>query len=125
MEPTQSLSLGEGAALLGETSCPLKATEDIWFGCCSCTYVTRDQHEIVNHLVAHGDEQYKYQPPSMSPASGSQVLSNTQKQKRDRLFKCKLCPQAFFCNSLLIHHIQTHTGEKPFKCKLCPQAFSD
>uniref|UniRef100_A0A147BE19 THAP-type domain-containing protein n=1 Tax=Ixodes ricinus TaxID=34613 RepID=A0A147BE19_IXORI len=39
--------LGDGATLLGETSCPLKVTENIWFGCCSCTYVTSDQRAIL------------------------------------------------------------------------------
>uniref|UniRef100_A0A0K8RED4 Putative c2h2-type zn-finger protein n=1 Tax=Ixodes ricinus TaxID=34613 RepID=A0A0K8RED4_IXORI len=51
MEPNQSSSHGDGATLLRETSCPLKVTEDIWFACCSCTYVTRDQHGIVSHLA--------------------------------------------------------------------------
>ncbi|CAN8026156.1 unnamed protein product, partial [Ixodes persulcatus] len=60
MEPTPTASLwdGVGAALLEETSCLLKATNEIWFRCCSCTHATRDQHEIVSHLVAHGDEQF-------------------------------------------------------------------
>ncbi|KAM7297018.1 zinc finger protein 502-like [Ixodes scapularis] len=53
MEPIPSSSWGDGAAPLGETSSPLKVTEDISFRCCSCTYVTKDQHGIVSHLVAH------------------------------------------------------------------------
>ncbi|CAN8007219.1 unnamed protein product, partial [Ixodes pacificus] len=52
MEPNQSSDPGDGATLLGETSCPLKVTENIWFGCCSCTYVTSDQRVIVSHLAA-------------------------------------------------------------------------
>ncbi|XP_040359524.1 zinc finger protein 629 isoform X1 [Ixodes scapularis] len=115
--------LGDGATLLGETSCPLKVTENIWFGCCSCTYVTSDQRVIVSHLAAHGDEQAKCQHPSMS-GSDSQVLSNTQKHKSEKPFKCKHCPLAFAYNSLLTCHNRTHTGEKPFKCKQCPQAFA-
>ncbi|XP_042150606.1 uncharacterized protein LOC115314388 isoform X5 [Ixodes scapularis] len=54
MEPIQSSLQGGGAALLEETSCPLKP-DDIWFGCCSCTYVTGDHRGIVSHLVTHGD----------------------------------------------------------------------
>ncbi|KAM7296947.1 putative zinc finger protein [Ixodes scapularis] len=73
MEPNQSSSHGDGATLLRETSCPLKVTEDIWFACCSCTYVTRDQHGIVSHLAAHGDEQSKCQHPPLS-GSGSKPL---------------------------------------------------
>ncbi|KAG0444121.1 hypothetical protein HPB47_014148, partial [Ixodes persulcatus] len=37
---------GDERALLEKTSCPLRANGDIWFGCCSCTYFTRDQHGI-------------------------------------------------------------------------------
>ncbi|KAM7281527.1 zinc finger protein 525-like, partial [Ixodes scapularis] len=57
----------DGAALLAN---------DIWFGCCSCSYVTRDQRAIVSHLAAHGDEQSKCQHPPMS-GSKSQVLGST------------------------------------------------
>uniref|UniRef100_A0A6B0UWS2 Putative regulation of transcription n=1 Tax=Ixodes ricinus TaxID=34613 RepID=A0A6B0UWS2_IXORI len=124
MEPIPSSSCGDGAAPLGKTSSLLKATEDILFRCCSCTYVTRDQRVIVSHLVAHGDEQFKSHHPSMSSSSRSKAPSNTQKHKSDKLFKCKLCPQAFARNSDLRRHNQTHTDEKPFKCKLCPKAFA-
>ncbi|EEC15468.1 zinc finger protein, putative [Ixodes scapularis] len=125
MEPNQSSSHGDGATLLRETSCPLKVTEDIWFACCSCTYVTRDQHGIVSHLAAHGDEQSKCQhPPLSGSGSKSQVLGNTQKNNSEKPFKCKLCPQEFAYNSLLTCHNRMHPGEKPFKCKLCPQAYT-
>ncbi|KAM7296954.1 zinc finger protein 782-like [Ixodes scapularis] len=88
MELNQSSSHGDGATLLRETSCPLKVTEDIWFACCSCTYVTRDQHGIVSHLAAHGDEQSKCQhPPLSGSGSKSQVLGNTQKNKSEKPFK--------------------------------------
>ncbi|CAN8006861.1 unnamed protein product, partial [Ixodes pacificus] len=92
MEPNQSSGHGDGATLLGETVCPLKVTEDIWFGCCSCTYITRDQRVIVGHLAAHGDEQSNCQLPPMS-GSKSQVLGNIQKHKGEKPFKCKLCPR--------------------------------
>ncbi|CAN8030081.1 unnamed protein product, partial [Ixodes persulcatus] len=98
MEPIQSSSRGDGATFLGETSCPLKVAKDIWFGCCSCTYVTKDQHVIVSHLTAHGDEQAKCQHPPMS-CSRSQVFGNTQKHNSETPFKCKLCPEEFACNS--------------------------
>ncbi|XP_042144231.1 zinc finger protein 782-like [Ixodes scapularis] len=115
--------LGYGATLLEETSYPLKVTEDIWFACCSCTHVTKDQRGIVSHLAAHGDKQSKCQHPPMS-GSKTQVLGNTQKQNSEKPFKCKLCPQKFAYNSILTFHNQTHTGVKPFRCKLCPQAFA-
>ncbi|XP_042150657.1 zinc finger protein 525-like [Ixodes scapularis] len=118
--------LDDVAAQLGETSCLLKATEDIWFRCCSCSYFTGDQHGIVSHLVAHGDEQVKCQNP-LSSSSRSRVHINTQIHRGDRLSKCKLCPQAFAAfawSSTLKNHILTHNGEKPDKCKLCPQAFA-
>ncbi|CAN8030078.1 unnamed protein product [Ixodes persulcatus] len=99
MEPNQSSSHGDGATLLGETSCPLKATEDISFRCCSCTYVTRDQRGIVSHLAARCDQQSKCQRPSMSGAK-SQVLGNTRKHKSDKPFKCKLLPQSL-CSKFL------------------------
>uniref|UniRef100_A0A0K8RGQ2 C2H2-type domain-containing protein n=1 Tax=Ixodes ricinus TaxID=34613 RepID=A0A0K8RGQ2_IXORI len=124
MEPIQSSSGGDGAAPLEKTSSPLKITEDISFRCCSCTYVTRDQRGIVSHLVAHGDKQSKSQHPSVSSDSRPKVPSYMQKHKSNKLFKCKLCPQAFVQNSDLRRHNQTHTGEKPFKCKLCPKAFA-
>uniref|UniRef100_A0A6B0UJ64 C2H2-type domain-containing protein n=1 Tax=Ixodes ricinus TaxID=34613 RepID=A0A6B0UJ64_IXORI len=57
MEPIPSSSCGDGAVPLGKTSSLLKATENILFRCCSCTYVTRDQHGIVSHLVAHACHQ--------------------------------------------------------------------
>uniref|UniRef100_V5IGM6 Putative regulation of transcription n=1 Tax=Ixodes ricinus TaxID=34613 RepID=V5IGM6_IXORI len=122
MEPIQSSSRGDGAIFLGEISCPLKVAEDISFGCCFCTYVSRDQRVIVSHLTAHGDEQVKCQHPPIS-SSRSQVLGNTQKHKSEKSFKCKLCPEEFAYNSHLTRHIRTHTGQKPFKCKQCSQAF--
>ncbi|CAN8030197.1 unnamed protein product, partial [Ixodes persulcatus] len=125
MEPSPSSSRGgDTATLLENTSSLLKATEDIWFGCCSCTFVTRDQRGIVSHLAAHGDEQLKCQYPPILSGSRSQDASNTQKRKSDKLFECKLCPQAFTRCSNLRTHNQTHTGEKQFKCKLCPKAFA-
>uniref|UniRef100_V5I3S9 Putative zinc finger protein n=1 Tax=Ixodes ricinus TaxID=34613 RepID=V5I3S9_IXORI len=124
MEPIQSSSRGDGAVLFGKTSCALKVTEDILFRCCSCTYVTRDQRGIVSHLVVHGDELFKSQCPSVPSGSRSKVPSNTQKCKSNKLFKCKLCPQAFAWNSDLKRHNRTHTGEKPFKCKVCRKAFA-
>uniref|UniRef100_A0A6B0V377 Putative regulation of transcription n=1 Tax=Ixodes ricinus TaxID=34613 RepID=A0A6B0V377_IXORI len=123
MEPNQSSSRGDGATLLGDTSYPLKVTEDIWFGCCSCTHVTRNKRGIVSHLAAHGDEQYKCKHPPKY-RSKAQVLDNTQKHNSEKPFKCKLCPQEFAYNSILTCHNRTHTGEKPFKCKQCPQAFA-
>ncbi|XP_042150680.1 zinc finger protein 431-like [Ixodes scapularis] len=114
---------GDGATLLGETSCTLKVTEDIWIECCSCTYVTTDQHVIVSHLAAHGDEQSEIQHPRMSGCK-SQVLGNIQKHKSEKPFKCKQCLQAFARNSNLTIHNRMHTGEKPYKCKQCPQAFA-
>ncbi|XP_040073663.1 zinc finger protein OZF-like isoform X2 [Ixodes scapularis] len=124
MEPIQSSSHGDERALLEKTSCPLKANGDIWFACCSCTYFTRDQHGIVNHLVAHGDEQVKCQPPFTFPASKFKVHSNTQKHRSDKLFKCKLCPRIFTWKSSLIDHNRTHSCEKPYKCQLCSKAFA-
>uniref|UniRef100_A0A0K8RHN0 Putative zinc finger protein n=1 Tax=Ixodes ricinus TaxID=34613 RepID=A0A0K8RHN0_IXORI len=124
MEPIQSSSCGDEAALLGKTSCPLKVTEDIWFGCCSCTYFTRDQHGIVSHLVAHGDEQVKCQPPSTFPASKFKVHSNSEKHRSDKLFKCNPCPDVFTQNSSVIDHNRTHTGEKSYTSKLCSQDFA-
>ncbi|KAM7297432.1 gastrula zinc finger protein XlCGF7.1 [Ixodes scapularis] len=56
MEPIQSSSHADEATLLGETSCPLKVTEDIWFRCCSCTYVTRDQHGINVHVLCECED---------------------------------------------------------------------
>ncbi|XP_042150411.1 zinc finger protein 700-like isoform X2 [Ixodes scapularis] len=123
MEPIQSSSCGNGVASLGKASSPLKVTEDISFRCCSCSYVTRDQREIVIHLVAHGDEQFKSQHPPVSSGSWFKVPSNTQNNKSDK-FQCRLCPQAFAQNSNHRRHNQTHTSEKPFKCKLCPHAFA-
>ncbi|KAM7297019.1 zinc finger protein 782 [Ixodes scapularis] len=46
-ESTSAMAEGDGAASLGKTSIPLKATEDILFRCCSCTYVSRDQRGIL------------------------------------------------------------------------------
>ncbi|XP_040075089.1 zinc finger protein 136-like [Ixodes scapularis] len=114
---------GEGAALLGETSCSLKVTENISFRCCSCTYVTSYQHWMLRHLVAHGNEQCDYQHPPMSPASRSQVPSNTREHNSEKVFKCKVCPRVFAKNRQLTVHNRTHSGKRPFKCKLCPQAF--
>uniref|UniRef100_A0A0K8REB2 Putative zinc finger protein n=1 Tax=Ixodes ricinus TaxID=34613 RepID=A0A0K8REB2_IXORI len=108
MEPSQPSSNGDGATLLGETNCGLNVTENIWFECCSCTYVTRDQRGIVSHLVADGDEQFKCQHPPMS-SSRPQVLSNTQKCKSDKLFECMYCPRAFAQGSHLRCHNRTHT----------------
>ncbi|KAM7310414.1 zinc finger protein 429-like [Ixodes scapularis] len=123
MEPTQSSS--EGDALLGEISYPLKATEDVWFGCCSCTYVIRDHRGIVSHLVVHADEQFKFEHLFMLSGSRFKVPSSTQKHKSDKSFKCKLFPLAFAQNSTLTNHNLTHAGEKPYKCKLCPKAFAE
>uniref|UniRef100_V5GK52 C2H2-type domain-containing protein n=1 Tax=Ixodes ricinus TaxID=34613 RepID=V5GK52_IXORI len=89
----------ETAPVRGKPAVLLKATEDISFRCCSCTYVTRDQHGIVSHLVAHGDEQFKSDHPSMSSSSRSKVPSNTQKHKSDKLFIGANCvPEAFARN---------------------------
>uniref|UniRef100_A0A0K8RIT5 Putative similar to zinc finger protein n=1 Tax=Ixodes ricinus TaxID=34613 RepID=A0A0K8RIT5_IXORI len=123
MELIQSSNRDEAARLV-ETSCPLKGTEDIWFRCCSCTYFTKDQHGIVSHLVAHGDEQAECHHPLMSPGSRSQVHTNTHMHRGIRLFKCKLCPQAFNWKSNLTRHNLLHTGERPYKCKQCPRAFA-
>ncbi|KAM7306859.1 zinc finger protein OZF [Ixodes scapularis] len=53
---------GEGAALVGEDiHCQFRATEDIWFKCCFCGYVTTDQHEIISHLASHVEDDKVYQ----------------------------------------------------------------
>uniref|UniRef100_A0A0K8RIZ4 Putative zinc finger protein n=1 Tax=Ixodes ricinus TaxID=34613 RepID=A0A0K8RIZ4_IXORI len=109
MEPIQSSSLDDVAAQLGETSCRLKATEDIWFRCCSCIYFTRDQRGIVSHLVAHGDKQVKCHNP-LSSSSRSEVHS-TEIHRGDMFFKCNLCPQAFANDASLIETIE-HTQLK-------------
>uniref|UniRef100_A0A0K8RI26 Putative c2h2-type zn-finger protein n=1 Tax=Ixodes ricinus TaxID=34613 RepID=A0A0K8RI26_IXORI len=152
MEPIQSTSRGDGATLLGATSCPLKVAEGIWFRCCSCTYVTKDQLVIVSHLAAHGDQQSDCQHPSIARLR-SQVFGKKNKGEKP-LLKCKFCPRefvynyrfgstttrthtgekplklacnspkAFSLNSLLQSHNRTHTNERPFKCKQCPLTFA-
>ncbi|KAM7309463.1 zinc finger protein OZF isoform X2 [Ixodes scapularis] len=137
---------GEGAALVEDTSCQLRATEDIWFKCCLCAYVTTDQHGIISHLVSHGDEQFKCQHCSVLFDSMSELQCHSQIHRSDMPFKCprspKLslrekvcfthtstckCPRchlAFKEHGNLTKDYQTHLAEKSFKCKQCPKAFA-
>lgn len=73
----------DGAAPLGETSCPLKAAKSTEFKCCFCYYSTTDQREILSHLASHS------------------VL---------RLYKCQYCYQSFDSESVRDSHVQMHTG---------------
>ncbi|CAN8017107.1 unnamed protein product [Ixodes persulcatus] len=137
---------GEGAALVEDTRCQFRATEDIWFKCCFCAYVTTDQPEIISHLASHGIEQFKCQHCSVLFDSMSELQCHSQMHRSDmsskcpsspklspkeqvclthtNTYKCQRCHLVFKEHGGLTKHYQTHLAEKPFKCKQCPKAFA-
>ncbi|XP_064468018.1 zinc finger protein 436-like isoform X1 [Ornithodoros turicata] len=51
-------------------------------------------------------------------------LLHVRTHKREKPYKCDVCPAEFRRNGHLQDHKRTHAGEKPYKCDLCPAQFT-
>ncbi|CAN8005842.1 unnamed protein product [Ixodes pacificus] len=124
-EPHQDYSKTDSKSAGLEGSCfPLNAVGDFWFKCCFCTYITRDQRGILDHLVVHGDTQQI--EPQHSPKLSSEVVdfSHHKVQASKTPSKDQLHPLTFSNSSDSARRVGKQLGEKPYKCQQCSQAFA-
>lgn len=59
-----------------------------------------------------------------SPAKSDEPPKLSAWARKQRKFKCELCPSSFKRSSHLTRHQLVHTGERPFACEQCDKAFS-
>ncbi|KAF7705686.1 zinc finger protein Pegasus-like [Silurus meridionalis] len=73
-------------------------TGDGKFQCRYCTYASKGQARLIEHMRTHTGE---------------------------KPHRCQLCPFSSAYERQLETHMRSHTGEKPYKCELCPFRCND
>ncbi|XP_029833288.3 uncharacterized protein LOC115317729 [Ixodes scapularis] len=85
-----------------ESSCLLRVTKDLHFGCCSCTYVTSAQQNIITHLLIYA-------------GLGCQTWKETRhptKTVKGALFSCCFCGHASRDQCAIIGHLIAHSADR-------------
>ncbi|XP_041986007.1 zinc finger protein 250-like isoform X2 [Aricia agestis] len=132
----------------------LQRHSDKRFSCNICSKEYSQKHNLVKHILTHGD----YKPFSCNVCSkrfyqkenldthmrihGGEktvfkcdVCEKTFAHKRtldnhkethstERKFSCEVCFKEFFLKRVLKAHMRTHTDEKQFSCEVCDKKFS-
>ena len=110
--------------------------------CSWCNEKFSNKSSFLSHLCARSEtfhssksprsedvDQIPFKPGGQSPKGACETAINCPNligshQKQTEKFSCKYCTKHFSQASILVKHIETHTGKKAFVCDLCQQPFS-